>query len=224
MSRWELLDTATAPGDAEQLHLYQRRDEFSLRIVGQGELMNSRTHGSEDALGNLGCARLVTRTKACVLIGGLGMGFTLSSALTNLASDARVVVAELVPEVIRWNRELLGHCAGYPLRDTRVDVREADVVRELSNATAMYDAILLDVDNGPEGLTRRANDRLYSLAGLANAHNALRPAGILAVWSAGRDHEFTQRLLKTGFAVDERRVRAHANKGARHTIWLATRE
>ena len=224
MKRWELVDTAIVPGGGGELQLYQCDAEFSLRIPGHhGELMNSRTHGSEDALGELACERLAGRPGARLLIGGLGMGFTLASALALLAADASVVVAELVPEVVRWNEDLLGQCAAHPLRDGRVRVRRGDVAALLREAHDDYDAIALDVDNGPAGLTHEANDQLYSLAGLADAYRALRPGGTLAVWSAGPAPDFTARLHKTGFDIDQRHVRAHGGKGPRHVIWLATR-
>jgi spermidine synthase len=211
------------PGEGSELRLLRRRDEYSLRTALHGELMNSRSHGSEDALGTLTCERLAGRRSARVLIGGLGMGFTLATALATLAPDATVVVAELLPEVVRWNQDILGACAGHPLRDPRVRVEQVDVHSLIRNARGAYDAIALDVDNGPEGLTRLANDRLYSLQGLSNTYRALRADGTLAVWSAGPDEAFTDRIRKTGFLVDVRRVRAHGKKGARHVIWLARR-
>lgn len=223
MIRWERLDTARVPDDGGDLLLYRRGDEFSIRVRRQGELMNSRMHGSEDRLGTLACDALAARERARVLIGGLGMGFTLAAALTRLAPDARVVVAELVPDVVRWNEDLLGGCAGHPLRDDRVQVQVADVGELLREAPDAYDAVLLDVDNGPEGLSRASNDRLYACAGLAEAHRALRERGVLAVWSAGPDAAFSARLAAVGFRVAVHRVRAHAGKGARHVIWIATR-
>lgn len=223
MIRWTLLDTVQAPGDGEHLRLLQRDTEFSIR-VGNQELMNSRVFGSEQALAELSCARIAQRTAARVLIGGLGMGYTLAAALRALNTDAAIVVAELVPAVVVWNRGLIGHLAGHPLNDARVQLRELDVAKIMRKEARAYDAILLDVDNGPEGLTRTANDWLYQLNGLNAAYAALRPGGILAVWSAGYDPAFTQRLVKVGFDAEEKRVRARgANGGARHMIWLATR-
>lgn len=151
------------------------------------------------------------------------MGFTLAAALRHLSDQAQVVVAELVPAVVVWNRGPLGDRAGHPLRDPRVTVREMDVARMLMAGEQTYDAILLDVDNGPEGLTRKENDWLYSISGLNEAYTALRPRGLLAVWSAGPDKNFLQRLRKVGFEVDEVRVPAHGSKGARHIIWFACR-
>ena len=223
MNPWILLDSAQVPGNSGELRLYQRKDEFSINITGRGELMNSRVHGSEDALAEHTCARLGNRTTPRLLIGGLGMGFTLTAALKHLGKQALVEVAELVPAVVAWNKGPLGEQSGYPLRDARVTVREKDVARLLTNAEQAYDAILLDVDNGPEGLTRKENDWLYSIDGLNEACAALRPRGILAVWSAGPDKHFVQRLRKTGFDVEEIRVHAHGSKGTRHTIWFARR-
>jgi len=223
MIPWVLLDSAQVPGNDRGLCLYQRGDEFSIKIEGGGELMNSRVHGSEDALAEHACARLVNCVKPRLLIGGLGMGFTLAAALRQVGAQAQVVVAELVPAVVAWNRGLLGEQAGHPLQDPRVTVREVDVARILMTGQQAYDAILLDVDNGPEGLTRKENDQLYSVNGLNEAYAALRPQGVLAVWSAGPDQKFLQRLKKVGFEVDEVRVRARGSKGARYIIWFARR-
>jgi len=223
MTPWILLDSAQVPGNGGELRLYQRGDEFSIRIVGHGELMNSRAHGSEDALAEQTCARLVDGLHPRLLIGGLGMGFTLAAALRHVGDHAQVMVAELVPAVVAWNRGPLGEHAGHPLHDPRVTVHEGDVARILKAEQQTFDAILLDVDNGPAGLTRRENDWLYSMNGLNAAYMALRPQGVLAVWSAGPDKAFMQRLRKVGFEVEEVRVRAHGTKGARHIIWFATR-
>jgi spermidine synthase len=223
MTPWILLNSAPVPGNGVELRLYRRGDEFSIRILGRGELMNSRVHGSEDALAEHACARLAGRLKPRLLIGGLGMGFTLAAALRQLGDHAQVVVAELVPAVVAWNRGPLGEPAGHPLRDPRVTVRQVDVARILMVERQAYDAILLDVDNGPEGLTRKENDWLYGVNGLNAAYAALRPPGVLAVWSAGPDQTFLQRLRKVGFEVEEVRVRAHGSKGARHIIWFARR-
>jgi spermidine synthase len=158
-----------------------------------------------------------------VLIGGLGMGYALATALAALGDDAEVVMAELVSSVVTWNRSVFGHLAGQPLRDPRVTLREDDVGRVIKEARGAYDAILLDVDNGPEGLTRAANDDLYGAAGLAAARRALRPAGVLGIWSSGPRPAFVRRLRRAGFDVDEIAVTARGQRrGARHTIWLAT--
>jgi spermidine synthase len=223
MTPWILLDSAQLPGNSGELCLYQRNNEFSIKITGRGELMNSRVHGSEDALAEHTCARLVNRATPRLLIGGLGMGFTLAAALKHLGTGAQIEVAELVPAVVTWNKGPMGEQSGQPLRDPRVTVIERDVALLLKAAEQSYDAILLDVDNGPEGLTRKENDWLYSINGLSEAYAALRPGGVLAVWSAGPDDTFAQRLRKTGFLTDEIRVRAHGSKGARHIIWLALR-
>lgn len=223
MKRWMLLGVAQASGDERELRLYRRDEEFSIR-AGNRELMNSRVHGSEDALGELACARIADRPRPRVLIGGLGMGYTLRAALHGLSAQGQVIVAELIPEVVVWNRGPLGELAGHPLRDDRVTVREADVAGILLEGKGAYDAILLDVDNGPKGLTRKGNDWLYSQVGLSAAFAALRPGGVLAVWSAGPDQAFSDRLRKTGFKVEEVRARARdVRGGARHIIWIAGR-
>ncbi len=223
MVPWELLDVALVPGSKGELRLYQRGGEFSIRLD-RCELMNSRVHGSEDALAELACARVADRCRPQVLIGGLGMGYTTAAALQRLRTDGRLVVAELVPAVVKWNRGPLADLAGRPLENERVTVREADVARILKMERQAYDAILLDVDNGPEGLTHKGNDWLYSRAGLDAAFATLRPAGVLAVWSASPDRAFAQRLREAGFAVDEVQVRSRGpRRGTRHTIWLGGR-
>lgn len=223
MARFELLGTAIIPGKGTQLRLLQRNDEFSIKIAGTtGELMNSRLHGSEDALATLACERIADHPAPKVLIGGLGMGFTLAAALQSLGDQAEVTVAELVPEVETWNRGPLGAAAGYPLNDPRARVHVGDVVQLIKESADTYDAILLDIDNGPEGLTRKENDWLYTMPGIEAAQAALRPDGVLAYWSAGQDPAFTERLKRAGLSVDPVTVRAHRpGKGARHVIWLA---
>jgi spermidine synthase len=223
MIPWVFLESAQVPGNGGELGLYRRGEEFSIR-VGDRELMNSRVHGSEEALATMACARIADRIAPRILIGGLGMGYTLAASLRGLGSEGRVTVAELVPAVVAWNRGPLSALAGHPLRDGRVTVQEVDVAQVLRAAHHAYDAILLDVDNGPEGLARRENDWLYARPGLEAAHAALRPAGVLAVWSAAPHQVFTQRLRRVGFAVDEVHVPARSSgKGRRHTIWLAVR-
>jgi len=223
MIPWELLDSVQVPGNSGELRLYKRGREFSIRVNGC-ELMNSSAHGSEDALAELACAKAAGRPNPKVLIGGLGMGYTLAAALNRLGPNARVVVAELVPAVIEWNRKPLAGLAGHPLQDTRVTIREADVARVLKEKRRDYDVILLDIDNGPEGLTRKGNDWLYSREGLEAAFAALRTEGVLAVWSVSSDRSFTRRLKQAGFEVKE--VSAYAcgpRGGGRHTIWIAVR-
>lgn len=226
MIPWVLLARAPIPGARQDLCLYRRGEqlEFSIQISGYvSELMNSRVHASEDALAELGCAAAAGRPAPRVLVGGLGMGFTLAAALRALGPDGVVTVAELVPEVVEWNRGPLGECAAFPLGDPRTRVHVGDVAELLRQGRAAYDAVLLDVDNGPEGMTHHGNDWLYSPPGLAAARRALRPGGVLAVWSATPDNRFTRRLQQAGFRVDVRTVRARPGKGARHTIWLAHR-
>jgi spermidine synthase len=204
------------------LSLYRGKDDFFIKISsGGGELMSTRKHGSEDALGALPCRRLGNRETARVLIGGLGMGFTLAAALKEVGPGAEVTVAELIPEVVDWNRGPLGECSGFPLDDPRTIVHLGDVIKLLRRKRGYYDVIALDVDNGPEGLTQSSNDWLYSGPGIIAAQEALTPTGILAYWSAGPDQAFHDRLRRCGFMVEEATVYAHGNKGARHIIWLA---
>ncbi|HXH64634.1 MAG TPA: hypothetical protein VNH42_03885 [Mariprofundaceae bacterium] len=206
------------------LRLYQRGDEYSIRVDRHGELMNSRLHHSEDALAKLACAHIAGRDAPHLLVGGLGMGFTLAAALAHTGDSARITVSELVPAVVRWNREHLGKLAGFPLHDERVRVIEQDVGKVMQQEQNGFDAIMLDVDNGPDGFTRDDNDALYGLHGLNLAYDALKPGGVLTVWSAFTDTAFTQRMLKVGFQVEERQVRAHsAKRGARHNIWIGIR-
>ena len=222
MIPWSVVDTAQVPGGGE-LRLKQRGAEFSI-MLGQDELMNSRLSGSEEALATIACGKIRRRKTPRILIGGLGMGFTLRAALAALEPDARIVVAELVPAVVAWARGPMAEVFGTSLTDPRVSVREADVGDVIRSGAAAFDAILLDVDNGPEGLTRKTNDALYDLKGLSIARMALRPGGVLAVWSSGPNPKFTWRLRKAGFAVEEVRARANGPRGgARHVIWIATR-
>lgn len=222
MKRFVLLGTAVIPNDGGALNLFAYGDDFVIKLEGGkgGQLMNTRTHGSEYALAEIPCRKIASRAGARVLIGGLGMGFTLASALRNLRGDAQVEVAELVPGVIEWNRGPLGDKAGRPIEDPRAKVLNVDVAELLKAEPAGYDAIMLDVDNGPEGLTHSANTWLYSLDGLSACARALRPQGLLAVWSASADRQFSQRLARAGFKAEEVQVYAHGNRGARHTIWI----
>ncbi len=221
MIPWVQLDTAAVPDGGGTLRLMQRGGEFSI-MAGAIELMNSRLSGSEEALATLAGARIRSRPRPQMLIGGLGMGFTLRAALADLGPDAEITVAELIPEVIAWARGPMAAIHGDSLTDPGVILHQGDVVPLIRASPARFDAILLDVDNGPEGLTRKANDALYSREGLAAARRAMRPGGVLAVWSAGPSAPFTQRLRQAGFAVEEVPVRAGGKRrGARHMIWLA---
>lgn len=223
MIPWEFLDSAQVPGHGGELRLYRRGREFSLRIDGR-ELMNSSVHGSEDALADLACARITGHLRPRLLIGGLGMGYTAAAALQRLGTRGEVVVAELVPAVVKWNRGHLADLAGRPIQDKRVTVREVDVALILQAEQRAYDAVLLDVDNGPDGLTQQCNDWLYSKAGLGASFAALRPSGVLAIWSAGTDRSFARRFRSAGFEVDEIRVRARgARGGGHHTVWIGVR-
>jgi spermidine synthase len=223
MRHWTLLGDAPIPGTSQSLSLYQGKDDFFFKISsGGGELMSSRKHGSEDALGALPCRRLPNRESARVLIGGLGMGFTLAAVLREVGSGAEVTVAELIPEVVDWNRGPLGERSGFPLDDPRTRIHLGDVAKLLRKKRGYFDVIALDVDNGPEGLTHSSNDWLYSTPGIVAAQDALTPNGILAYWSAGPDQAFHDRLRRCGFMVEEATVHAHGNKGARHTIWLSS--
>jgi spermidine synthase len=222
MNRWAVLGTADIPNGGGELKLSKRGQEFSIRLSGiRGDLMNSREHGSEEALAELGCARLNAVEHARVLVGGLGMGFTLATALESLSPSAQVTVAELIPAVVEWNRGPLGECAGQPLQDERTRVHVGVVAQLLTDSEPAFDAILLDVDNGPEGLTHSGNDWLYSTDGLCALYKSLRPEGTLAIWSAGPDPLFLIRLKKCGFHAFARTVRARPGKGSRHTIFLA---
>ena len=216
----ELIDTARIPG-GDELRLYRRGGDFIIAIGGN-ELMNSRMSGSEEALAVMSCDRLRKPETAQLLIGGYGMGFTLRAALSALGSDAKITVAELVPEIIDWARGPMAGLAAGCLDDPRVELVVGDVAAAIAADRNRYDAILLDVDNGPDGLVRAANDGIYSAAGLASAKAALRPGGVLAIWSAAPDARFTRRLTAAGFRVEEAAVRARASgKGARHVIWFA---
>ena len=224
MIAWEEIERAEVPDGEEEVILRKRGTEFSIRVAAT-ELMNSRSHGSEDALAELTCSRISRKRGRKILIGGLGMGYTLAAALQHSGDDSLITVAELIPAVIRWNREHLGHLAGNPLADGRVFVRQEDVAKTITREKSIWDAIILDVDNGPDGLTRKINDRLYGLSGLKNAFLALRTGGVLSIWSSGTDEQFTSRLEQCRFQTEIVTVRARKpGKGARHTIWLATKD
>lgn len=222
MKPWILIETAQTPGHGAELCLYQRDQEFAIQADNL-ELMNSRNFASEQALATLACKKLTDPSEARVLIGGLGMGYTLKSALDELGETAEVLVMELVPDVVRWNQGLLAHLAGNPLDDERVTVQVGDVAQMIKRSRGSFSAILLDVDNGPSALTSMDNHWLYSIAGLETAYAALKPNGILGIWSSDRDAGFAKRLGQVGFDVDEVPVRELGKKGGRHIVWIAER-
>lgn len=220
MKPWKVLGRARAPDETE-LILTSHDAEYVISAGGQS-LMSSRMHASEDALAVIGCRRASTLPRPTVLVGGLGMGFTLRAALDVLPPAAQVVVAELVPEIVEWNRGPLGELAGHPLNDVRVRVQTVDVAVLLRSSTRQFDAVLLDVDNGPTALTTSTNASLYSAPGLIGALAALRPAGVLAVWSAADERGFERRLRSAGVRVSREQVRGASNhRGPRHTILIA---
>jgi spermidine synthase len=219
MNPWMTVDRALT-SDGSELILSKRDAQYMIRVDGQN-LMDSTSHGSEEKLAEYGCAGLRDRPGARVLVGGLGMGFTARAALDAVGPDAEVEVVEMVSAVVRWNRDVIGYLARAPLSDPRLRIVEGDVVDTIAVADGRYDAILLDVDNGPEALTSFKNKRLYTAAGLQSALRALRPGGVLAVWSVFEDAAFTTRLRALGFQVDAKRVRANRSAGRRHVVWIA---
>jgi spermidine synthase len=222
MLPWALLDTAQIPGGGE-LRLRRRGPEFAI-MLGGNQLMSNRLSATEQALATIACDKFRATKRPRILIGGLGMGFTLRAALAVLGPQAKIAVAELVPAVVAWARGPMAELFGGCLDDPRVTIHETDVGDLIRAGRAAYDAILLDVDNGPEGLSRKANDRLYDQKGLRAAHAALRPGGVLAVWSSKPNSNFTARLRKAGFDVKENPLRAKGPRGgAQHFIWTATR-
>jgi spermidine synthase len=215
----ELIATAQVPG-GDELRLFRRDGGFTIALGGN-ELMSSRMRGSEEALATMTCERLRESAAPHLLVGGYGMGFTLRAALCALGPGGRVTVAELVPEIVDWARGPMAALTAGCLEDPRVRLVLGDVADEIA-AASRYDAILLDVDNGPDGLTRAGNDRIYAVQGLARAKVALKPGGVLAIWSAAPDAAFARRLREAGFSVEEVAVRARrGGKGARHVIWFA---
>lgn len=217
-----LLATAAIPGGGD-LRLFQHGDDFMI-VLERNELMNSRMSGSEEALATMTCARLADAQTAHLLIGGYGMGFTLRKALALLGPEATVTVAELVPEIIDWARGPMAAMTAGGLDDRRVRLFPGDVGEMITGVANRYDAILLDIDNGPDGLVRDANNRIYSKTGLGEARAALRPGGVLAIWSAAPDSVFANRLRRARFDVEEVVVRARENgKGPRHVIWFAVK-
>lgn len=222
MNPWLQLATTQMPDGGGELRLMRRAAEFSI-MLGTTELMNSRLSGSEEALARLSCAAISGRARPHILIGGLGMGFTLRAALAELPPEAKITVAELVPAVVDWAKGEMAPIFGTCLEDPRVSMALGDVGPLIRRHAQHFDAILLDVDNGPDGLTRKANDAIYGLKGLAAARAALTPGGVLSVWSSAPDADFTKRLARSGFGVEEVKVRANTKRGARHIIWMATR-
>ena len=220
MDPWELIDTARTP-EGSDMTLNRRGNEYLILADGR-DLMSSAQHGSEEALATLGCQRARDLEQPCVLVGGLGMGFTLRATLDLLPPGATVVVLELLSAVVSWNRGPLGPLAGHPLDDRRVRVEVGDVSDALRRGKGRFDAVLLDVDNGPKACAQRGNDRLYDNAGVERARRALKPKGVLAVWSAWNDRKFEHRLRHCGFIAEAARVRSRKKKGGpRHTIFVA---
>jgi spermidine synthase len=218
-----LIDTAPVPGGTGELRLMQRGSEFAIKL-GQNELMNSRLSGSEESLATIACEKIRNRKAPEILIGGLGMGFTLRAALASVGPEARITVAELVPAVLAWAQGPMAEIFGNSLTDPRVSLHQADVGQLIRSKREVFDAILLDVDNGPEGLTRESNNALYDIRGLSATYAALHPGGVLAVWSSGPNQKFSSRLHVAGFKVDELKVRANGSRGgAWHIIWIATK-
>ena len=219
MIPWEVLGDATAP-DGTRLALTRRAHEYVILANGKG-LMSNRMHGSEEALASFGLKALPHPQEPRVLVGGLGMGYTLRAALNHLPAAAVVDLAELLPAIVEWNRGPLGPLAEHPLHDRRVRVISGDVAQTIRAQRGAYDAILLDVDNGPAAFTTDFNGGLYDNAGVANARAALKPGGTLAVWSAWDDRKFEQRLRYAGFAVSVEHVRARLKQGGPyHTIFV----
>ncbi|WP_372918070.1 spermidine synthase [Sandarakinorhabdus sp.] len=226
MTPRELIGVAEVPG-GPPLRLFRRGGDFMI-VLERNELMSTRMHGSEVALGTMTCDRLAGRMSGSwaphLLIGGYGMGFTLRAVLGRLAADARVTVVELVPGIIDWARGPMAAVTDGCLDDPRVTLTMGDVAATIGQATAAFDAILLDVDNGPDGLTRPENDGIYSNQGLAAARKALRPGGVLAIWSASPDPAFARQLERAGFTVETVRVRAReTGKGPVHVVWFAVK-
>jgi spermidine synthase len=221
MKPTRLLDRAVTP-DGTPLTLHEHDGTLSIRVAGV-ELMSTRQHHSEERLAELACNGLDARPRAAVLIGGLGLGFTLRETLRHVAADATVVVAELVPAVIAWNRNPAYPLAADVIDDPRVEIIARDVAAVLAASRGRFDGIMLDVDNGARGLTAAANDGLYGMNGLGAARAALKQGGRLAVWSAGPDSRFAARLEEAGFAVELVKARTHPTGGSWNTIFVGTR-
>ena len=219
-----LIDKVETPGGGKELHLYQHDKDFII-TAGNFELMNSRAHASEEELAKLAMIKITGQANPRVLIGGLGMGFTLRAALNSLPQTAEVVVAEIVPAVVKWNQGLLAGLAGNPLADKRVKIYEGDAAELIKTGKNGYDAIVLDVDNGPEGLVLESNDWFYGFKGLNVILGALRAKGVLGIWSASMDEQLTYRLKNAGFLVEEIRVRSRpGGKGRHHHLWISVKK
>ncbi len=227
MLPWEIVARAAGPGGAEWV-LARRGEEWVVRVGGRA-LMSSRQHGSEEALAAIALARMAEararRHAPTVLVGGLGLGFTLRAALDRLPADARVVVAELVPALVEWNRGPVAGLAGRPLEDPRARLQQGDVLARIAEARGAFDAILLDVDNGPSAVSHAANERLYGEMGVRACRDALRAGGVLAVWSAGPEERYRARLEKAGLEVEVKAVPAREGtpRGARHVVFLGVK-
>ena len=220
MKRLERLGSARTPNGTE-LVLYRHDGAYLIRADGV-ELMSTRRHLSEVRLAEVACTPVRDRPNARVLIGGLGLGFTLRATLPIMRADAEVVVAELVPEVIAWNADPAYELSADAMRDPRVRVLQADVVDVLRSEPAAFDAIMLDTDNGPSGMLMSESVRLYAAHGVSDTVRALRPGGTIAYWSVGDDPRFAGALRHAGLAVETLRVRAHDTAGPMHTIYVAT--
>jgi spermidine synthase len=222
MKIWQNIEQTPIPKSEKQLALFQHEQDFAIRLNNGFELMNSQAHGSEDALGEMPCQSIRDRKPGLhVLVAGLGLGFTLAAALKNLPEDARVTVAEVVPGVVAWNEGPLAVLNGDALKDPRVTIYTGDVAKLIKQSVKTFDVMIWDLDDGPEGPGSSLNDWLYSIGGLTVALSALTEIGLLAIWSSGADNVFVNRLKKAGFDVEEKRVRAHKDKGAHYLIWLA---
>lgn len=226
MSDWRVVDHQAVPGNDGTLYLVERAGTFEIRVDGR-ELMTDEHHGSEDALADWACDLIPDLDKAQVLVGGLGVGFTMAAALRRVGQNGGVTVAELLPAVVQWNKDYLGVACGHPLKDPRSSVHVGDVGDLVEAADGRWDAILLDVDNGPEDLTRPMNSWLYSEQGVAAAFQALRPGGVLGIWSAGEDPWLGPFLLRAGFVVEMRffneASRRTPDYGGNHVVWMAQR-
>ena len=217
----ELVASARVPGHRGELHCYRHDGAYTLWLD-RTELMSSRVHESEQMLADVALAALPPRPTPRILVGGLGMGFTLAQVVQKAPADARIEVVELIPEVLAWNHEHFGVLTGHPLNYPRVSVTTGDVFDVLTAADHCYDVILLDIDNGPEALVHPGNDRIYAPRGLVTARDALTKGGVLAVWSSAADPSFGGRLVGVAMNVTTHRTRARGRKGPRRTIWTAT--